>query len=221
MAVGTLIGQPSGGFTPTVIGIGGKPSDTLVANMALGHIGVSKQIGNMVTEKSTEAVQCALYYPQAIQESIEGWDWPELTTWASLALVATQPNDDWAYAYNYLNDCAKIRRIVTINGRKETNPPAWKLGTYNGKTSLFAQVNPCPIEYTRLLTDITQASALLVGAISWRLASFIAPALTRMQGRAESCFQMYQLLLSQAEVQRANEQQHEPELESEMIRARG
>lgn len=221
MAVGTQLGQQAAGSAQLVVlGIGGKPTDLLIANRALSHIGSTKQIGSLITEKSNEAQTCALHYVNTIDGTCEDFPWPELTDYSLLSLVETSPNLDWGYAYRYPNTIVMPRRIVTSLGRRDTNPPPFRVGSDATGKLIYAHVTPCTMECTKRLTDITQMSALFTEAASWKLAAFIAPGLSRVPKIVETCEAKYLQVLARAELKAAREQQQTPELESEMIRSR-
>jgi hypothetical protein len=222
MAVGTQIGQqvtPIGG-TQIVIGIGGKPTDTLIANLALGHVGSSVTIANMLTEKSTEALNCRRFFDLARQSALEDYPWPEATGYATLALVALNPNTDWAFAYRYPTDCVFVRRILTSAGRLETEPPAFRIGRDAQGKLIFTNWPNAVVEFTFDVVEASEFSASLVEAISWKLAELIAPATSRIKDMAAQCRAVYEREAQGARSNAANEGQTDPEADADTIRAR-
>lgn len=199
-------------------------TDIQLCNMALGHVGVAQTIANLETERSNEADRCTLYLAQAKESTLEDFAWPEATAYATLGLVTDNSQVstpyDWLYAYRYPSDCVHVRRIVTVLGRGDPNPPPFHIGSDSSGKLVWTNQATAVIEYTKRLDDVNLFSMLLAEAVSWRLASFIAPSLSRIKGMAGSALQMYGLVLARAQVKAGNEQQQSPEPESEFTRAR-
>lgn len=195
-----------------------------MANMALGHVGTSQLIENLETELTVEATQCNLYFDQAVETTLEDFPWPLATKYGTPGLVTdntdvTTPYD-WLYAYRYPNDCLFVRRIVTTLGRKDTNPPPFRIGLDDQGKLIWTDVEDVVIEYTKRVTDVNLFSPLFVDAVSWRLAAYIAPALSRIPKQDQTMMAVYLAMLGKAKVQAGNEQQQQDQVESEFLRAR-
>jgi hypothetical protein len=199
-------------------------TDVQISNMALGFIGVSQFIANLTTEKSHEADVCSLYYPQALESTLADFDWPDATKYATLGLVTdnsalTTPYD-WIYAYRYPSDCIKVRRIVTSLGRRDPNPPSFRIGVDDQGKLILTNDPFGVVEYTKSGNDPSLFSPLFTEAVAWRLAGFIAPSMTRIKGMLATCAQVYVAVLAKAKVAAANEGQQDIDPESDFIRAR-
>lgn len=192
---------------------------TQVCNVALAYIGVSEQISDL-GEASTAAEQCTLHYEQAVQSVFEECAWPELTGYATLALVEEEPNDDWTYSYRWPSDCLAVRRIVTTRGREDPNPPQFRNGADEQGLLIYTHEEEAQIEYTRNLTDPIRWSAHLADAVAWKLAEKLAPALSRMEKREQYCASRYGVAISQAKARSLNQQQAPRETDAEHIQAR-
>lgn len=99
-------------------------SNTEIANLALGHIGISRPIGNMDTERSVEAQSCRTFYDVVLDDLINEIPWSHCKKFANLQLVsgsASAPvSSEWIYAYRYPPDCLQFIRIVSYRGNNDT-----------------------------------------------------------------------------------------------------
>lgn len=86
-------------------------SDLEKANMALLHLGISKSIGSF-TENSNEARALNTFYDTTNEWLLRNYKWPFATGFVNLALVETNPTDEWAYSYRYPTDCLFFRRVL-------------------------------------------------------------------------------------------------------------
>lgn len=188
--------------------------------MALGRIGVSQFIANIDTEKSVEAVQCRTYYDQDVEITLRAFPWPFATGYRALPLVTEEPTSDWTYAYRYPNDALALRRVVTTMGRDEPNPPPFVVGQDDQGLLIYSNEADATIEYTVKVTNPARFDPFFVEALSWKLASDIAPALTRIKGAQEAAYKMYLHSIAYAEVAVANEQRRGPEGDSEFVTGR-
>ena len=199
-------------------------TDVAICNMALGHIGHTKFVANLETERSLEAEVLNLYYQPARDFVLEDYPWPEATKYATLGLVADYTNvttpHDWNYSYRYPADCLFARRLVTLVGRVDPNPPPFRTGVDDVGRLIYTDQQDAVLEYTQLLTDPARFRTMLGQAISWYVAGLIAPSLARDRKQAEGCLKMYGIIKSMAAAQAGNEQQQSVEPESEFIRSR-
>lgn len=188
-------------------------------NMALGRIGVSQTVADE-SEPSAQALQCRTYYDQAVKFCLESFPWPFATRYRVLGLVEETPVFDWGFAYRYPTDCAFVRRIVTILGRNDPNPPPFRVGSDEDGALIYTNEADAQIEYTALLTDEGRFPAKFIEALSWKLASDVAPALSRIASARKDCLQMAMAMMNSADTTASNEQQQEPEPDSEFISGR-
>lgn len=199
-------------------------SDVQIANMALSNIGVAQQIANLTTEQSVESNTCALYMQQALEGTLEDFSWPFATAYQAMGKVvdnsAVTTPFDWLYAYRYPSDCLHARRLVTYLGRRDPNPPPFRIGADSQGRLVWTNDTNGILEYTFRIKDYNQLTPLFAEAMSWKLGGFIAPALSRVKGIADKSEVLYLRKLAKAEVEAANEQQQMDLLESEAIRAR-
>lgn len=194
-------------------------TDVQIANMALGNVGVSKQIAAL-GEQSNEANVCNLYYQPSLESALEDFPWPEATGYDTPGLVKKEPNDDWNFAYRYPTDCLMVRRIVTVLGRRDPDPPPFRIGRDSTGRLIYTDEEAPTVEMTVRISDAAQFSALFAEALSWRLAAFIAPALSRIKDMQKTALVIYSAVLARARVRAANEQQQPEPPVSDLERAR-
>lgn len=191
-----------------------------ICNMALGRIGITRQIANLATENSQEAVTCRLYYDDAVRFVLEDYPWPFATAYRELGLVEESPNSDWLYAYRYPSDGVFIRRIVTDAGRVDFDPMPFRVGLDDDGKLVYTDQPDAVVEYTKLVTDESKFTPAFVEALSWKIASDVAPALSRVASAQQTCPAMYQRVISTARERVANESQQSEPPDSEFVRAR-
>lgn len=194
-------------------------TDIQICNMALGHIGHTKFLADLA-ERSNEANVVNNFYSQAVEMTLESYPWPEATKYGTLGLVEEDPNDDWDYLYQYPSDCLYARRIVTMNGKVEPNPPPFITGYSESGRVIYTDEEDAVLEYTLRLEDPSLFRPTLGEAISWYLAFLIGPGLAKDQKLTQGCFQVWQAMTSRAQQRAGNEQQHSQEIDSEAIRSR-
>lgn len=198
-------------------------SETEIANFALAHLGVSKPITNIVTERSKEAMACKLFYDISRNEMMREFPWPFSTRFVDLALVGTAPTTEWGYSYRYPSDCACLRRIMSGNRNDSVDSRIpYRLGNDTNGELIFTDMADASVEYTHNITDPLLFSADFIAALSLRLAAYIAPQLTsgdpfKIGPRAE---RFYMLSIAKAQSSAVNEEQRDRTPESEFILGR-
>ncbi len=197
-----------------------------ICNMALSHLGVSTEIQNLETEKSKEAQACRRFYEPTRDEVLRDFAWPFATVIESLALVASEPNTDWGYAYRYPADALTVRSLWSGYSRKETQTtriPYRISRDATGKLIYTDQVAAnAVVEYTMKETDTERYPPDFVDALSLLLAAKIGP---RVAGGdqfslADRAFKMYWMRISEARANALNEEGQDQAPESQFITAR-
>lgn len=198
-------------------------SNTEIANMALSHIGVGKEISDLDNEKSEEANAIRAFYNTALEFIQSDFPWPFLTKSALLALVSQDPTDEWAYAYRYPSDAFKIRRIFSPlrNDNRQSRVPYKIYQDGTGKL-IYTDCEDARIEYSFKLTEEEKFPADFSLAFSYLLASYVAPRLTKGDPfkMRTSALELYRAHLQLAEQRSINEEQPEEVPQSEFVRAR-
>lgn len=198
-------------------------SETEICNLALSHLGVGKEIGNLETENSAEASACRRFYDPTIEKVLTDFPWPFATRFATLALVEEDPTEEWEYSYRLPSDSLKVRRI--LSGSRQDSPNsriAYRIASDSAGRLIYTDQDSAQVEYTARLADTTLFDVLFVEAASYALAYQIAPRVTAGDPfkLGEKAFQMYQYSLRQAQASALREQQDDFPLEAEHIRGR-
>lgn len=199
-------------------------SETSICNLALSHIGNSKELSNVETDQSEEASACRRYYLPALKQAHRNFAWPfAKNLGVALGLVEEDPNSEWAFSYRYPADCKMFKRILSgdRNDTRQSKVP-YKLGRDDQGLLIFTDKADAESEYTILERDPTRYPADFVMAFSMLLAGYIATRVTsgdpfKLGPRS---FSLYNSLISNAREAALNEEQEEEPPESEFIRAR-
>lgn len=176
-------------------------SNTEIANLALGHIGIGYQIGTLDTEKSAEARSCRRHFTQVTKELLRLFAWPFSTKYATCGLVQSNPNDEWGSSNRLPADCLGVRRVVTgIRNDTRQSVIAFKeVFDATGGLILCDQQEPT-IEYTALIVLYQFWPPDFVEAHSRMLAARIAPELYPHDGETLA---LGQLKYAQVAINRA------------------
>lgn len=198
-------------------------SKTENLNMALSHLGIGKDVANIETERSPEATAGRRFYDVARDFVAVQLPWPFLTKITTLALVEEDPNDEWAYSYQYPSDCIHIRRILSgvRNDSRQTRSPYRITQGASGKV-IFSDVEDAEFEYTVIPDDPSLYSADYTIAFSYYLAFLISPRVTKGDQfkLGQRALELFEVFLSKAGARLFNEEQAEQLPEAEYITAR-
>ena len=198
-------------------------SKTEIANMALNHLASEREIQDVDTDRSNEAMACRRFWDTCRDALLRSYPWPFATKTAGLALVATNPTDEWAYSYQYPSDCLALRRIHSgsrMDSRQSRIPYAIVQGAA-GKLILTDAANAVA-DYTVRIVETQYWDPDFVLAFSARLAFYIAPRVTGGDpfGLGKRAMQLFGMEVSSAESGAGNEEQPEEDPGSEFERAR-
>jgi hypothetical protein len=198
-------------------------ASTVIANLALSHLGVGKTIANVETEHSQEAAALRAFYDTARDESLRAFPWPFATRIVALALVEEGPNDEWAYSYRYPSGCLMFRRILsgTRNDSRQSRVP-YKISQDDAGLLILTDAAQAEAEYTVREDNIENYPPDFRMALSFLLAFYVAPRLTSGDplGLGNRAFKLFNSALAQAAAAAANEEQPDEPPDSEMIRSR-
>lgn len=193
-----------------------------IANMALGHLGISTEIQNLDTEASKEARACRRYYDLARDKTLRDFDWPFANAIEALALVETDPTVEWGFSYRYPADAVAIRRI--LNGVTRADTEGTKVRYATGRDSvgriIYSDLDDAEIQYTYREDDPERYPPDFVYAFSLLLAHMIAPRVASDVKYAERVYPLYRQALSEAKTNAANEEPADRQPDSELERAR-
>lgn len=199
------------------------PSKTEIVNLALGHLAVAKTIGNLETEKSVEALVGRRFYDIVLNVLLREYPWPFVTRIAALALVAVEPNTEWAFSYRYPIDCLSVRRILSglRNDTRQTRAP-YRMANDAEGTLIFTDEADAQMEYTVVFDNPLLFPSDFTMAFSCLLAVYMAPTVMasdqfKLGARAA---ELYKYWVSKAAATAFNEEQAEEPPDAESILAR-
>lgn len=198
-------------------------SSTEISNIAISHLGVGKEIANLDTEQSQEAIACRRFYTTARDEVLRDIEWSFTTKFATLALVSSNPTEEWDYSYRVPSDCLKVRRLLSgVRNPGQNSRAPYAIVRDSAGTLIYTDERNAMLEYTLRNEDENQFPADFVMAFSYKLAFYIAPRLTRGDPfKIKNEMRAYYMdHMSKAASQNFNEQTQDRIVESEFIRAR-
>ncbi|QBF27157.1 hypothetical protein EXN22_16205 [Pseudomonas tructae] len=204
-----------------------------ICNMALSNLGQSARIDDL-SEASVPAEQCSLWFVHCRDYVLRAdCDWPFATKFEQLAGVASNPDPEFPYAFAVPIDCMRIRRIVNPAFPQGYFPhchggyalpaiPPIRFRVINGSSQrlIATSVDEAKLEYTMKVESPEMFDPMFVDALSWYLASKIAPSLGKDTSIAGNCFAQYQAVTLQAAAAALNEGTPPPPHESAFIAVR-
>lgn len=96
-------------------------SDTAIANLALGRLGVGQAIASL-SEQSTPARICNRFFDQCRQEVLRTFPWGFALRAQALAIVSGQTFPGWTYVYQYPQTCLMVRAVGDQYGLRFMRP---------------------------------------------------------------------------------------------------
>ena len=198
-------------------------SDTEIANLALNHLGIGKEIQNLTTDTSDEATACRRFYEIARDILFRDFNWPFATKIIALDLIEEDPNSEWDYSYRYPTDCLRTIKILSgIRNDTHQSKVPYKISNDVSGLVVYTDTEDAELEYIMRITDPGLFTQDFIMALSYKIAHLIAPRVTagdpfKLGDRA---MQQYILSSSDAMSNAVNEEQPDQLVESEFIRAR-
>jgi hypothetical protein len=193
-----------------------------ICNLAISHLGTGKEIANL-QENSSEANACRRFFDTSLEQTLRGYAWPFANKFSPLNLVEEDPTDEWAYSYLYPVDCLQAIRIVSGN-RNESRQDRIDYKIINSPAGLliFTDQENAILEYTIYVKDPNLYPSDFKMALSFRLASYIAPRITKGDpfGMGKRAMEMYMYEISMAQTAAYNEEQPSEVPNSEFVRIR-
>jgi hypothetical protein len=199
-------------------------NNTEIANLAIGHLGIGKEIENLDDESSAEARACRRFFEAARLQVLRDFPWGFATKFAALAVVEADPTDEWAFAYRYPSDCVNLRRILSgLRTDNRQSRVSFRKVTGSDGPLVYCSLSEAQAEYTTSSYEESSVTSDFEMALSYRLAHYIAPAITagdpfKMKAQL---LQLYALEIGMAQKNAANEDQPDEEPDSEFGRTRG
>ena len=200
-------------------------SKTTIANLALGHLSNSEQIANVESESSAAARACNAFYDIVIKRVFVEARWPFAQKTVTLGLVEESPNQQWAYSYQYPNDCLEINEFVSgaFDTRFTSYDVPHTLGSSAQGTLIYLNLPQATITYTSYVQNVDRYPADFMLAASLLLAFFISPRVTAGDPfkLGERALKLYEYEISKARARAINEIAPIPNPENEYVTIRG
>lgn len=213
-----------------------------ICNIALNRIGVLQTIVSLNPPDNTPTgVACALAYDFCREELLSKFPWPWASKYTTLAVVATNPNQEWRYAYQYPTDALLIRRVTVSptasvtqpygttpgftfdRGDTNPNPIPFEIGYMNSARVIYTDLQYAACKYTFDQTDSATFTTEFANMFAWRLAVELADSLANDPNQRERCNKMYdQVEMKSAAIALNESQNSQPYIDynSETVRSR-
>lgn len=198
-------------------------SKTDIANMALGHLGHSKPIANIDTDRSAEGNAVRTFFDISLKETLRDFAWPVASKYRDLDLVEENPNTEWGYSYRYPSDCVTFKKIISGKRQDTTDSKIeYEIGGDDQGSLIFTDQPEAVGKYTKFMDNTALFPVDLVMALSFRLAAHIAPSVTGGDPykMGSSAMTNYLFYISRAQATALNEEQPGKQNEAESIRGR-
>ena len=199
---------------------------TSICNMALSHLGSSKEIANVETERSAEASACRRFYADALLESLRDFPNPYLIVINPLALVAdlrAVDGAEWSFSYRYPADCSKAIRIPSgIRNDTPESRIAYRIISDATGPLIMTDMEDATLEYAQKSDSPDKWAPDFIMAFSLLLAFYISPRVTAGDPfkLGERAYRAYILSISKSKANAVGEQQDELPPDTPYINAR-
>lgn len=151
---------------------------TELANVALGHLGVSGLAD--IAEATVEAERIRLHWSIVRDNLLRQRPWNFATRRATLSALADAPAFDWDYAYQLPSDYLQAQ---AVNGKQAgTGEAEYEIS--DGQ--ILTDDETCELKYTALVEEAGRWSATFCDAFTHLLAAAVAPALSTAPGLGDA-----------------------------------
>jgi hypothetical protein len=196
-----------------------------IYNLALSALLLQRQTTDPDTDVSNEVVAINNIYDTALEHVVADLDLDSHTTDVTLALIETDPTDDWAYSYTFPASCVVFRRVrsTALKDNKTTRIPLRILVDAGVKVVYTNQVDAeAEVILSTIAISLWSASAAL--ALAYRCAILAAPLVVGKGAKAlrEDLHAKYMIAKAEAQEQDARDNFNftEPEVDSEWVQQR-
>lgn len=198
-------------------------SQDLIANIAIGSLGITTRISGLATDKSNEARQCRLFFDHTRLLTLEAKRWPYCARRVTLQDLGSPPTG-WTYRYKYPSNCVRANYIVNPALRTpgtDLKIPFEIMDEDDGYGKvILCDAADAELDFNFNQEDVSLYSATMTQAHAMALAAFVAPALRVDANIMKAAQQAWTLWLAEAANQSFSEKQEDPLPESEFVTAR-
>lgn len=145
-------------------------TDTIIANVALGHLGVAR-IAEL-TDKSPQAEHVRRMWNTTRDNLIRAYPWNFAIKRIQLTAAAPGPAFGWIYAYPLPGDCL---RVLEVNG---CPPGVGSVPFQLEGQEILTDLTTCKLRYLRIVEQVSAWSADFCELFGFELAKSIAPSFT-------------------------------------------
>lgn len=202
----------------------GSPTD--IVNLALTHLGQTTLVENVETGTDFLSKRLRKMYDMALRTTQSESDWSWNRKQVVLALLREDPDIEFTYAYALPDKCIRPRRILNTVGvpeRSILDIIQFRIMSGTGQKELWTCQAEAKLEYSELVTDTNLFPPEYEEALSYRIASYGAPAF--MQGdrrrREEVILELFRMSIAKAKAADAQGEQDQVTPISDSIRSRG
>ncbi len=203
-------------------------SDTLIANMALTHLGAENDIESL-DEQTVEAKTLRTWYDYSLQQALEAFDWSFARHRVVLTLhadtISTTTNEPlagvWGFRYRYPADCVVLRKIQHPNAPPDNALPyEIELSLDKTEKTIVTNVENAVAVYTFVQTAANLYTPGFVLALSLALAANSAFALTGKLSVKKAITVDFIQAINIAAANMLNEEVEKPSRDADWIRDR-
>ena len=206
-------------------------SKTNICNLALGHLGVAREIANIDTENSKEAQACRRFFNIVRDMILRDFNWPFARKVVALDLIQENPSSKWCFSYRYPTDAVRLIRICPITENVSTYQNyeseefyriPFEIARDGNARAIWTNLDSPELEYISDVDDVSDLPPDFQLAFSYLLAGHIAPRVTGGDpfSTGSRSYQLYAQILEKAKANASNEIEQGRERESEFITVR-
>lgn len=203
-------------------------SETLIANMALTHVGAENDIESL-DEETPEAKAVRTWYAFAREQALEAFDWSFARKRVILTLhgdvISTTTNEPlagvWGFRYKYPGDCVVARKIQHPNAPPDDALPfEIELSLDGTEKTIVTNVENAVLVYTFNQAATNLFTPGFVLAFSFAIAMNIAFTLTSKLTLKKEMERSFATAINHAAANMLNEEVKEPPRDADWIRDR-
>lgn len=200
-------------------------TDTDICNQALAHLGQTRFLSDLDTDRGTAATLCRTFFDTMRESVFSEYPWSRATKTAALDLIEELDDDEeWDFKYRYPVDCLFARRIQSDyrTDSADSRIPYRVVLDDDGTVVILTDREDARLEYTVRVDDVSQDPAKVALAQSSYLAFLLAPGLTggdpfKLGQRAANT---YASIIAGAKANDASEETPDQPPDASWIRAR-
>jgi hypothetical protein len=174
--------------------------------MALARIEIKQAIGSLNDETPVGRL-CLRFYEHCRQTMLREFPWSFCEQYYTLALVASDPNPRWSYAYRYPTGVVRVNDIVDSSGIKIPSPRIpYKIGSDSQGRLIYTDEVDAVIAANTDISDTSQMDPMFIDSLAWRLAMELAGPLSENTGAVNTARGMYEISVRRAMAACMNEE---------------